>query len=1101
MKTPGTKSPCEQCQEKLAELGTAALKSDIELQEHVGNCEECFSFLEALGDLDLALGALPEHTPSEELVARTLARVASAPQSERQIRATRPLPTLPSMDAIQRALRQMMKSRTRRFALATGATLALALMLTLKSQTEKNFSARVAESAPEYSRVGQSIAGGSPQNVFSDANNDDATVRYDVFGSSRHAADSQAETNVGLAAKNEESKNQKPTEFTPEPALEEDSANELPPPPPAAPVPAQPSDAGALAPGASAELRLRGGVNAPVDGTDYPVVQQSDPETAQNAQKAASGVGGAGVGVGAARQESNRRLDAAPKEKAAVARPAAKKPLPDRAAVQDAFSVESELEATGNTVADDQDRPAKGVLEPGRTPWVYGESQAEGAKKRESGAAARSHSSVDSRTKQLAYPTLGKPDELPSQDSEKRQRVAATNSPGSGESSASEERDEQAAAPSFVGAYSPEDFLAPDSEPRVRINPEAPSPFIAMANSHADGDARVANKYAELLNQLKDEAKSKDEAFVDSLQQQDSKKSLAGKLDPSQTYYRPSKNPTTEIVPGRYTQDAAATAALAKEQRQKVAPHEAQSVAKLLPPAPPPVEPTGYWANTYLPGDTTIRRLQTVLRGANRSQLEQLLGQTPDLHERSKQDKQPFDVPDNSALGMHMRGDVLSVDGPTRMILQVGLQGTEKSTGRRPAMNLGVVLDLTDVTDQKVLTEMQQLAMTLNDAKDVGDRFQLVVAGKPGGVAVQPDDFRRGPLSITFQHLLKSEPLAGETLALPEAYDRALAAVAGTDDAKSPLGSSAVVVITPRALTESGTALSDLAHRYAVQGVSTSVVGVGTIPTVTALEELALSGQGNRYLLATGSDPAPVIKQELARVTRSIAKAVRLRIRLAPGVKFYGILGSHKLEEPQAQRVREMEQSIDKRLSKSLGIASDRGKDEEGIQIVIPAYYAGDSHVILLDVEVPGPGPVADAHIRYKDLVNTKNAIATATFSLTSGHVRRTPLEENVVRNALAFEMSDALAHAGATLLQGDVATARRQIEEQLARLNQLPQVAPSLTADATVAHNRAILEDARTLLAAQSINNPLVNRYVANSMTIAARKTITTHPFGEDNQ
>jgi hypothetical protein len=40
------------------------------------------------------------------------------------------------------------------------------------------------------------------------------------------------------------------------------------------------------------------------------------------------------------------------------------------------------------------------------------------------------------------------------------------------------------------------------------------------------------------------------------------------------------------------------------------------------------------------------------------------------------------------------------------------------------------------------------------------------------------------------------------------------------------------------------------------------------------------------------------------------------------------------------------------------------------MQIVIPSFFTGDSHVILLDVVVAGPGPVADVTLRYKDLVS-----------------------------------------------------------------------------------------------------------------------------------
>ena len=101
-------------------------------------------------------------------------------------------------------------------------------------------------------------------------------------------------------------------------------------------------------------------------------------------------------------------------------------------------------------------------------------------------------------------------------------------------------------------------------------------------------------------------------------------------------------------------------------------------------------------------------------------------------------------------------------------------------------------------------------------------------------------------------------------------------------------------------------------------------------------------------------------------------------IRLAPGVQLVDVIGSQRLDEGRAQEVRDAEQSIDQRLSRNLGIETDRGLDEEGIQMVIPSFYADDAHVVLLDVVAPGPGPVADVTVRYKDLVHMKNGVARA---------------------------------------------------------------------------------------------------------------------------
>jgi hypothetical protein len=56
-------------------------------------------------------------------------------------------------------------------------------------------------------------------------------------------------------------------------------------------------------------------------------------------------------------------------------------------------------------------------------------------------------------------------------------------------------------------------------------------------------------------------------------------------------------------------------------------------------------------------------------------------------------------------------------------------------------------------------------------------------------------------------------------------------------------------------------------------------------------------------------------------------------------------------------------------MQATLGIRADRGSDEDGIKIVIPAFYADDTHAILLDLVVPRPGPVLEVSAKYKDLV------------------------------------------------------------------------------------------------------------------------------------
>ena len=68
------------------------------------------------------------------------------------------------------------------------------------------------------------------------------------------------------------------------------------------------------------------------------------------------------------------------------------------------------------------------------------------------------------------------------------------------------------------------------------------------------------------------------------------------------------------------------------------------------------------------------------------------------------------------------------------MILQVGLQATPRFSGRRPAMNVGVVLDLRHGFAPEVEAQARALLVALLHARDLGDRFSLIIAGEPGGL-------------------------------------------------------------------------------------------------------------------------------------------------------------------------------------------------------------------------------------------------------------------------------------------------------------------------------------------------------------------------------
>ena len=312
-----------------------------------------------------------------------------------------------------------------------------------------------------------------------------------------------------------------------------------------------------------------------------------------------------------------------------------------------------------------------------------------------------------------------------------------------------------------------------------------------------------------------------------------------------------------------------------------------------------------------------------------------------------------------------------------------------------------------------------------------------------------------------------------------------------------PLGANLVLLATAGPVGDELPTLLPVTHARAVDGVSLTTLGVGAQADADALAQLALAGQGRRRLVAHPAEARQVVDEELNASGRVVARAVRLRIRLAEGVKLVEVLGSQPLDNLQTDRVREAEQAADRRLATTLGIDADRGEDEDGIQIVIPAFYAGDDHVVLLDVVVAGPGPVADVQVRYKDLVNLRNAVARARLVLPAGALAETPLTGNVRKNVLAYRLSTDLVAAGAALAGGDANGALGRVQRAGRRLAMLQEQMPELRDDPELRRDSEMLASYVTVLADWSawLDDAGVRGHVARSLTYAGRVKLPPEP------
>ncbi len=497
---------------------------------------------------------------------------------------------------------------------------------------------------------------------------------------------------------------------------------------------------------------------------------------------------------------------------------------------------------------------------------------------------------------------------------------------------------------------------------------------------------------------------------------------------------------------------------------------------------------TGYWANSYIPGDSAMRLLASRLRGWDRASL----GPERRLEQAARQVAQPFDAPTEAALAVYLHADTSGIQGPTRMRVQVGLKGAERHGGHRPAMNIGLVVDAREPGDDRVYARVRALITALERIRQPGDRFSLTVAGPAGGMLVSPEQFRHGPLRVAMEQLFGDRTAAGaEGIDLIDAVALASESVRQGDDPNAVLGASLVLLATGSSIAGDLEALEGLVHANAVGGVPLSVVRLSDRADLDDVDRLVAAGQGNRRILDTADQADALIDRELHAASRAVARAVRLRIRLAPGVRLVEVLGSHRLEVLQAERVREAEQALDQRLARNLGIEADRGDDEEGIQIVIPSFYAGDAHVILLDVVADGPGPIADVTARYKDIVYLRNGVASAHLTIDAGPAAQGPLERNVLKNLAAWELSRATRRASDTMRAGDV----REVGALVATLRELIyglrlEVA-SWSTDAELVADEAMLDDYLAVLESGAGADPVQRGYLADSLRFTAYRKL----------
>ena len=422
---------------------------------------------------------------------------------------------------------------------------------------------------------------------------------------------------------------------------------------------------------------------------------------------------------------------------------------------------------------------------------------------------------------------------------------------------------------------------------------------------------------------------------------------------------------------------------------------------------------TCYFENTYLGGDAGHRhRLE---------RLDRALRNEGSPHRLARPLQQGFEPPLKKGMGLSATLDERSFERKGRVYLQIGLQGSDRYGWRRPPLEVVLVVDPAAIRDDA--EPARELIRSLVRQLGPQDRLGVVVGGSPVRRLSELGRLR----TLRTELLPQLDQLQAATSAGSHHLGQEL--TRGLIDAGEMLqraarrrttlpGTQTVLLLT----SGSDGARVNVAARFAAAAgkasIVTSVIELGPASS-GAWWRVASSGHGNYHRVEAGR-VGDAVKAELETLSKVVARLLRVNVKLAEGVKAVRVLGANILDQETVKQVKAREVAADKSLSQAFGIVADRGEDDDGIQSVIPYFYGGDAHVVVLELWVDRPGKVADVTLRYKDMVNLDNATAR-----TSVYLRNVPrplaMEQMAVRrNLRGFGLADVLGAAGDKMRAGD---------------------------------------------------------------------------------
>lgn len=446
--------------------------------------------------------------------------------------------------------------------------------------------------------------------------------------------------------------------------------------------------------------------------------------------------------------------------------------------------------------------------------------------------------------------------------------------------------------------------------------------------------------------------------------------------------------------------------------------------------------PNLYLSNGYIGGQGERDRIEKLI-----SEGVLVEGKRVKLEAFTRNYGQAFPIPSKEALAVSADTERTKiVEQGDKTYLQVGIQAMKGELPRRPRLNVALVVDCSgSMMDENKIGAAVAACRKMVQALHADDSIAVIRFDDQSQVILPSV---RATNKTALLKALEGLTSGGGTNiygGLQNGY-REVAKHAGPETVNRVIllsDGEVTAGVTDRAQFEK------LASAYGDQDIQTTAVGLGLDYNEDLMLAVAREGKGNYHFIKNSADTQTVFDSELNELTHVVAKAVKLRVVLAPGVGFVRALGARQLDQQETRKAKVEEKKIDRHIAEELGIPQNRDpeKYEPGIKLLIPSFYRGDNHVVMLEIAIP-PGKrackIADVFLKYKDLVSYSNReIRTACAVTYTPHrdVMVASINRNVKKNLLGFQTGEALIAASQLMDQGRVADAIHKVDERMAVL------------------------------------------------------------------